>query len=412
MYSPLIVDKALRSLKKSGAIFKPVPVWKAQEITARLVALVDPANSQLKRPLTPDELAFIKSETILCRYDFRYWAERYGNLERDASMGGGVGPITFWQSQLRALDLIAHREEEIAREFDKHGFSDGISAVWHKARQLGATAIMRLINAHRMTLYKHTRALAASLDEEKIDLIYLKDKVILDNLPFFLKPKIEFEVKDEQIVLEILKSRLTYQKANQRAGVGTSGQFDINHCTEIALWDNPWRLKFDLLPAIPKSPNTFTGWESTANGRGPGNFWYEFTESIRRKDRGFERWLYIFTPSYIEPKKYRLPAPDLWTPNATAQEYADLVERTSPEFTGGRTVRLSRDQLYWWETEYEQADADDTLPMFLTNYCATPEQSFQHHAASAFPVKTIEWMRSTASVPGMPYTPESTARVM
>jgi hypothetical protein len=87
------------------------------------------------------------------------------------------------------------------------------------------------------------------------------------------------------------------------------------------------------------------------------------------------------------------------------------VERTSGEFTG-HTVRLTRDQLYWWETEFEQADADDTLPMFLTNYCATPEQSFQHHAASAFGVKTIEWMRSTSSIKGIPYLPESTARVM
>ncbi len=398
MYSPVVVEKSLYHIRKSGLIIKHRSVDECRSICQRLAALLKPEGG-LERPLTTDEAVFIRSETAICKLDFRYWATRYGNIERDASMGTGVGPMEFWTSQERALELISKREEEIHGEYEKHGFSDGILSVWHKSRQLGATAIMRLISAHRMTLYRNIRCITASLDNPKIHDLYVRDKVILDNLPFFLKPSIEFDVKDSHIGLQGLKSRLVYQQANQEAGIGTGGQFDIGHMTEVALWQNAWRLKFDFFPAIPQSPTTFLGMESTANGR--GDFWHEHTENIRQKRHGFEHWLYIFTPWYIEAKKYRRLAPSGWHPNKVSVEHSALVERTSAEFTG-YTVRLSKDQLFWWETEYEQARRDGTLPMFLTNYCATPDQSFQHSSGSALPLETLEWMRSTAKM-GMPY---------
>lgn len=399
MYSPLIVDRALHALKSTGRAIKPRTIDESLTVSAKLARLVKP-DGMWERALTSDEAQFIRSEAALSKLDFRYWATRYGNIERDASTGGGVGPMEFWTSQERALELISRREEDIHEEYTKHGFSDGILSVWHKSRQLGATAIMRLISAHRMTLHKNIRCITASLDNPKIHDLYVRDKVILDNLPVFLKPQIEFDVKDAHIGLEILKSRLVYQQANQEAGIGTGGQFDIGHMTEVALWQNAWRLKFDFFPAIPQSPTTFLGMESTANGR--GDFWHEHTENIRLKRHGFEHWLYIFTPWYIESKKYRRNPVTDWSPSKVALDHAALVERTSPEYTG-KTVKLSKDQLFWWETEYEQARRDGTLPMYLSNYAATPEQSFQHSSGSALPLETLEWMRTTANMKGMPY---------
>jgi hypothetical protein len=266
----------------------------------------------------------------------------------------------------------------------------------------GATAIMRLITQHRMLLWRNTRCIAGSLDIDKVHELYVRDKTVLDNLPCFLKPKIEFDVKDSHIAFEALKSRLVYQQSNQRAGVGTGQQFDISHMTEVALWDYADRLKFDFLPAVPQSPRVFVAFESTANGR--GNFWHQFTEDIRQRHAGFQSWLYIFTPWYIEHKKYRRVAPDDWTPNAVTADHADLVERTSPEHCGEK-VTLGRDQLYWWETEYQMHKKEGSLHIFLSNYCATPEQSFQHSTRSAIPLEALEYMRST-SIMGMPYLAE------
>lgn len=402
MYSPLIVDRSIHQLGKQNIKVKRRDVHQCREISSRLRSLIDEKTGQHRRPLSNDEQAFIRSEMILCRVDFRYFAERYGNIDLDASTGGGVGPMQFWASQQRALEMISAREEEIQLEYAKHGFSDGILTVWHKSRQLGATAIMRLINAHRMLLWRHTRSIAGSLDIDKVHELYVRDKTILDNLPPFLTPTMEFDVKDSHISFSNLKSRLTYQQANQKAGVGTGQQFDVSHMTEVALWDFADRLKFDFLPAVPQSPTTFVAFESTANGR--GNFWHTFCTDVRARSEGFTTWVFIFTPWYIESKKYRRAAPDNWRPNQVSIEHAELVERTSAEFCGFK-VTLGREQLYWWESEYMMYKKDGSLNVFLSNYCATPEQSFQHSTRSALPLETIEYFRSTAAL-GMPYAPD------
>ena len=71
----------------------------------------------------------------------------------------------------------------------------------------------------------------------------------------------------------------------------------------------------------------------------------------------------------------------------------------------GETVRLTRDQLYWWESEWKRNKEQGTLNMFFTNYPATPEQSFQHHNMSALPLETIEWMRAKNAKPAF-YNPQ------
>ncbi len=412
MYSPLIVDQKIRALKKRGISIERRSVDEVVTVSGKLQKKFEESKGEAS--LTQRESEFIRNEQRLCRLDFRYWALRYGYIELDTSVStiGGIGLIPeFWPSQERALAQIAKREEESYREFEEHGFTDGIMAVWHKTRQQFATATMRLITGHRMTLIKGTRAIAASLDDTKIGEIYKRDHIWLDNLPWFLKPNLQFDVKNGGMTFEGLKSTITYQQANQEAGVGTGQQFDISHMTEIALWPDPWRLQFDFLPSVPKSIGTFLGWESTANGRGQYNFWHQFTESIRKREEGFERWIYIFTPHYINANKNRLIAPAGWEPEDFVKEHAELIERTSPEFCGGETVHPTRDQLYWWATEYKQAKKLGTLNIFLTNYPATPEQSFQHSALAALPLETVEWMRST-SIMGMPYHLQTNAKVI
>jgi hypothetical protein len=390
MYSPAVIDKVLWLKQRGGLSFERRSVEFSVGAAEKL--------SKLNRPYTSEEQAFVRSETILTRYDFRYWAERYGWREIDSEQGGGIGLSDFWPSQERALEQIAQQEEQNYEQFQKHGFADGVRGVWHKTRQQGATALLRLIAGHRLSCYSNIRAIAASLDDTKIREIYKRDKIWYDNLPAFLKPQIQYDVKDSHLSFAKLKSAITYQQANQEAGIGTSQQFDIWHMTEVALWDNPWRLEFDFLPAVPRSINTFGAFESTANGRGEGNFWYEFTESVRKREEGFESWIYVFTPWYLNSNKNRKAAPFDWSPNELTVEHAELIERTSAEFCG-RTVHPSRDQLYWWESEYKRNKRLGTLNIFLTNYPATPEQSFQHSAHAALPLETIERMRTRARMP-------------
>src|SRR6266850_68875 len=144
MYSRLIVDQKLREVAKRGRPFERASLDKSLSMKERFLKLVG-ADGKFSRDLSPTEREFTRSELTICKFDFRYWAERYGTIKRDAQFGAGVGPIEFWESQQRALELIGNREEEIYREYEKYSFTDGVLAAWHKSRQLGATAMMRLI---------------------------------------------------------------------------------------------------------------------------------------------------------------------------------------------------------------------------------------------------------------------------
>jgi len=403
-----IIDRNLARVRSRSSF--QIRRWPAETSITRarnLHLLWDEKKGSLLRDLTDSESEFIKSEMVLCRYDFRYWAERYAHIQLDANVGGGMAPPKLWATQDRALNLLAKRELEMWEEYEREKFCDGILAALHKARQQGMTALWCQLKIHRMVFYTNTRALSATLampnDSSKLEL-YNRDQIILNNLPFFMRPRILYDVKGEQVQFDGLGSKMIYTDSEQRSGIGTGAQWDIHQITECGLWDNLLRLMFELMPGVPKSPYVLGGWESTANGRvGPGEDWMILTENIRNRRRGYEHWVYCFIPWYLEPTKYRRPVPTAWEPSQLVIRHAEMVEKTSPEFNGGVTCRLTRPQMYWWESEHELYRSLNKLNQFLTNYCATPEESFQNSLAGALPYDVLERMRHEAPVWGMPY---------
>ena len=113
------------------------------------------------------------------------------------------------------------------------------------------------------------------------------------------------------------------------------------------------------------------------------------------------RWKYLYIPFYAEPKKYRRHPADSWQPSELTMQMAWKVNQTSQEFVG-KQVTLEREQMYWWETSYDEALANNALNLFLSNYSVTPEQSFQHTTYSAISATVLDWMRTTSS-PGVAY---------
>ena len=81
--------------------------------------------------------------------------------------------------------------------------------------------------------------------------------------------------------------------------------------------------------------------------------------------------------------------------------HAQKVHDTSPEYVG-RAVMLPRENLYWWETTRESYRKGDKLNFFLTNFSATPEESFQHSTQSAFSAEFLAELRDRTR-PGVPY---------
>jgi hypothetical protein len=142
---------------------------------------------------------------------------------------------------------------------------------------------------------------------------------------------------------------------------------------------------------MPKAISTLHIQEATSAGK--GGYWQEVTEACRQRKRGYEDWIYMFTPWYINVLKNRANAPANWIPAEHTTKHAELIERTSPEFCDGMTYRPTRDQLYWWESSRAQHAQNGELASFLANYPATPEQSFTNWAKGALPVELIEEMQ-------------------
>jgi hypothetical protein len=115
----------------------------------------------------------------------------------------------------------------------------------------------------------------------------------------------------------------------------------------------------------------------------------------------------VFVPWYSEAKKYRRePSPD-WVPSQLSLLHAQKVHDTSAEFTG-HSVMLGREQLYWYETTRDEYQKGNNLRFFLTNYPATPEESFQHSTNAPFGVEFLDELRTRAR-PGAAYEIQRTS---
>src|SRR6266436_31060 len=95
--------------------------------------------------------------------------ERYGAIQQD---GGGVCKLKPWESQNLLLAAMAKREAEMHERAIKGDSVDGVLITGHKARQLGETALGRACCVHRLTTQHHRRAMAASVDEDKVQELY------------------------------------------------------------------------------------------------------------------------------------------------------------------------------------------------------------------------------------------------
>jgi len=411
MYHPEIVQRRLHAAKQAGLVFQRLPRDRSIEIAGNLEKLRYSArgdllsNNGLSRELDSKEQAFIQSERILCRADFEYYLTRYHAVERDPGVGtqSGIGPAVLLESQRRLIAKAGQREKVCYEELKKYGHTAGILIYAHKCRQVVFTATSRGVTLHRMLFYPGTRAFAATLKEgpEGTGELYKRDNITLDNLPFWLKPQVYPNVKDEEIGFEApLSCRLTYQAENQQTGIGTGTQQDVSHLTEVPLWNYPHRIRYSFYPSLPKAVTTFHIQEGTSAGK--GGYWQEVSEGCRKGRVGFEDWTYVFVPWYVNLTKYRGNPPDDWSPNEHSLRHADLVKRTSPEFNDGKAILPSRDQLFWWEKTRALHASNGELASFLANYPATPEQSFTNWAQGALPVEKIEEMELECREP-QPY---------
>jgi hypothetical protein len=395
MYNRAITDKQLLEAGKQANIkLVRYDDDRLDEMLAKLELAVqdrDKNGAALKhRQLNPYEQAFIKNERLVCKYDFEYFFKRYCHtqikLQGQPVVVARVNKLL--EPQRLFLEHLSLHEKALA----KGKATDGYMFIACKARQEGYTTVARGITMHRAIFWEDTRALAASVDDTMVLELYDRDHTIYDNLPWWLKPVVEYDQKGAHFTFGKMKSSITYAQGNQKGGVGTGKTIPVNHITELGLWEeqgaNPEKLLFDLDPTWPQSPDTFVLFESTSNGR--LNFWFNFTMA---SVEGRTRFKVVFCPWYAEPQHNRKKPPYGWAPTARTQAMMETVKRTSPGYFFGKTIELDSEQAYWWEDRYEEFRGLGRTAYFLSNYPTTLEESFQVSGNRAFSVETIDSLR-------------------
>lgn len=186
----------------------------------------------------------------------------------------------------------------------------------------------------------------------------------------------------------------------------THNTYSKVHLSELSTWERPEQIDDGLLPGVPVRARTFVVFESTAKGR--YDWWHQHW---LQAERGTSRFANIFIPWYIEPDKYWLPPPAGWQPLPTTLAHAEEVERDSPRWCLGKTVRLTKPQLYWYEQTRRTYDDDAQGPEFTTDgrrvatfyeeYPASPRDAFQHAGVSIFSQGVLDRLKTQERPPSV-----------
>lgn len=362
--------------------FQDIPVDVCVETSTRIEAKFDPKEGKLLKQLTKEDEAFMRHELARCKVDYRYWATRYAYIK---TKGQEKRRIAFWESQELILKAIAKAEREALA--GKTG--DGVMLALLKARQLGASTVSESIISHRVVFYANTSALvAAHVDEQSAYLFDMMER-IYNNLPWWMKPHLKYLVKDKQMFFDELDNLILVNSSKNmqgsggmdalRGSMGTGKTFPLFHGSELALWENAGQIDDALMPSIPEHPRTFGIFESTA--KGIVGWWPDTWDDAKS---GLNRLTPVFIGWYTEPQTYTKPAPLDWTPSDIAVAHAQKVKETSPRWCG-KTIQLTKDQLFWWERKRASYANRNELYKFFAEYCADDVEAFQSTTAGLIP---------------------------
>jgi hypothetical protein len=406
MYHPdVIAARELQATRQFGRAFPNgrIPWYSVSDsaaLTASAMAAVD-EQGVLTRSLTDDESCFVSSARLRYIFDFPYFAERFCWIDQE---GHGLRRLTpFWESQQLVLDQLGR----IEKAHQATGAPDGLLLNILKARQLGVSTLSEALVAHRIVTRAHIRALSAADVEEQAGYLFRMVVRIYDQLPWFLRPGKVYFNKNRELSLanqSFLKTawgkstRGALQSVSGTEGakgsIGRGQTYSVVHISELPTWENPEQLDTALLPAIPYAPDTLVLYEATAEFA--GDWWHKHWLA---SGEGEGRFTNVFIPWSAEPKKYALPAPVDWTPAASTTTHAAKCERDSPKWFAGKTVTLSRDQLYWYEKTRSFYEKKGQLYKFLKEYPADDLECFQYAGRSVFTLEQLEQIDQAGSRP-------------
>lgn len=388
MYHPTVIAANVKKLEDQFSYSpKEYSIPEIIQWTARLAKTTDSEGKP--RVWTRDEQQFIINELILCKASFKYWAERYAFINKGGNEVDRAFPL--YDSQ----ELLLTRLAELELEAFNGEREDGILVNILKARQMGFSTLAELLIAHRATTQNNIFGLIASdVPRSSAHLFDMFERVI-ERLPWYLRPEVKEHVKNDEMLFDggshiyVGAGKSTRGTTGERGQLGRSMTVSCLHLSELSTWEDTKQIDSALMPIIPRHPRTLALFESTAKGR--NNWWHE---AWKLSVKGVGRPVPIFVPWFAEPNKYRSKAPIDWSPSIVTTTHAKRCEEIAPRWLN-KSVSLTRDQLYWYESIRATFEAKGSLKDFLEEYAADPEECFQFSGRSIFSTETIQRISET-----------------
>ena len=410
MYHPRVVERRIAQALSQGDVYYELPVGDGRTVkrhfeptyhsiaevdssVRHLDALRDPEGGKLLRPLDESEIAFIANERFLCRLDYNYYSSRFCWIKDEEDRQVRYSPRI---PQKIINDILAEHEDR--------GIAIAIQAL--KARQLGFSRDISLRFGHRTIFWSGVNAVMASADPGKSAKLADMLEYPIDHLPWWLAPTPTLRREGEYIIYGDQDSAISIEAGNQFNGIARGTTPTCCHLSELCDFEDPEELvDASLLRAMHDSPWMFLVLESTALGR--GNWWHKKWLSAKEGwPHGRSRLRPMFLPWFvgtdIYPKKAWLRAREQhlhnWTPMDHVVKHAERakVYVRSNELMSrylGKNWEMPREQMFFYEVEYEEAKRMGSLNKFLAEMASSDDEAFQSTNISVFDTEDIIWYR-------------------
>lgn len=367
------------------------------------------AGKAFTRDLYPDEINFIKSERIICKHYWRYWAERYSVIKSRLGHSSSVeldtdDALMLWRAN-NAQKVVL----KILAELDERQLP--LMLLFLKARQLGVSTMVELLTYHRINFYSNLTAYVASADPDKSSKMTGMMVLVKDKHPFWLSPTIYHTTSSELLfrIPELNNTVIKEHGSPKKTGIATGDTPDIIHLSEVSRYTNPhYDIDAALIKAFHPNPMSLFVMESTADGD-TGWWWETWKFAEENWSKGLADFCPIFlgwflgtdlypTPAWLKQKNHAFvqwePKPDTIAHKLKVEQYV----RNSPVVSTvlGANYTLPREQQFFYEVDRASYAAKSNLYNFLQEMPATPKEAFQSPTGTAFPVEIIDRLRNYA----------------
>lgn len=378
IYSQKIVDKNRQALEaRLGRELKIYSWPEVCEWTYRMKDIEWDTLGVPSRELTEEEQQYVLNERLLCQIDFRYWLERYCLILTDEKR---VEPLRPWPSQEALLSTIAASEE----------IDPKIRVILLKSRQIGGTAFSQAVVGHMMFLQPHTQGLVAADHPDVTLKLYQTLDRIYGNMPGWLKPGRDWNVKGTHMRFPVLDADIIYGAGNQKTTMGQGLNVDICHLTEVSTWDQNMcqAIDADLMPAFDSSRKHHSMMLLESTGAGAKGNW--FHDQYQSAVEGNSLFKPVFIAWYLRPG---------WRASGEGMAFSPETQAMAARVQRETGLVLDREQLAWYQLKRRELESKDNLELFYQEFPSTVEEAFQTGLRSVFPITLRSKLRDRVRNP-------------